>query len=164
MTDCLYSPHRSAVSILLDEAPRRAMEAHALSRGDGEVAGMMLGPWPARLPDGLYLVEVQDYIPARHTVNHAGLVILTPESWRAIHDEKARRYPDGGMAIVGWLHTYPGLGLFLSESDRFIHRTYFDRPWHIAAVLDPVARAGGFFAWDAALGDIRRHEFVWHWG
>jgi len=30
--------------------------------------------------------------------------------------------------IVGWYHSHPGFGIFLSEYDLFIHRNFFTAP------------------------------------
>lgn len=152
------------VTILLNEAPHRAMEAHALRCRDREVAGMMVGPRPEKQPDGYYVVEIQDYIEARFTISTGGIVKITAESWRYVHAELARRHPGHLACIVGWMHTHPNMRLFLSESDRFIHCGFFKEIWQLAAVLDGVNRRGRFFAWNATRDEVHRHEFVWHWG
>jgi proteasome lid subunit RPN8/RPN11 len=49
---------------------------------------------------------------------------------------------------VGWYHSHPGLGVFLSEQDRFIHKSFFgDEPWYIAVVFDPASGERGVFVW-----------------
>jgi proteasome lid subunit RPN8/RPN11 len=153
-----------AVTILLNDEPRRAMQAHALTRLDREVAGVMVGPWPRLLLDGHYLVEITDYIVGRYAIHDRSSVRLTPEFWRYANIEQARRYPGNTTAIVGWVHTHPGFGVFLSEPDLFIHRAFFRQPWQVAAVVDPAAHTGGFFGWDVNMGDVWRDGFVWHWG
>ena len=75
-----------------------------------------------------------------------------------------QRHPDHLTAIVGWARSCPGCGLFLSAYDRYLHGAFFKQPWQVAAVIDPLARAAGFFAWDAAREGVGRHEFVWGWG
>ncbi|MCA1557569.1 MAG: hypothetical protein LC731_03400, partial [Acidobacteria bacterium] len=49
--------------------------------------------------------------------------------------------------IVGWYHTHPRFGIFLSEMDVFIQKNFFSEPWQTAFVLDPVQRTEGFFIW-----------------
>ena len=52
-------PHHGedeAVTVLLDDRPRRAMQALALSSMLFETAGFLVGPRPYKLPDGRYLV------------------------------------------------------------------------------------------------------------
>jgi proteasome lid subunit RPN8/RPN11 len=153
----------TAVTILLDDDARRALQAHAHRRRDREVAGFLVGRQPEKQPDGRYVVAVADYIEAQFTISRGGSVTLTPESWHFAHVELAHRHPGHLARLVGWAHTHPGFGIFLSDPDLFIHRAFFRQPWQIAAVVDPITRTGGFFGWDAALGGVHRSPFVWHW-
>jgi proteasome lid subunit RPN8/RPN11 len=49
--------------------------------------------------------------------------------------------------IVGWHHTHPGFGIFLSRHDEFFHRNFFSQPWQVALVVDPQRGELGFFQW-----------------
>jgi len=46
------------------------------------------------------------------------------------------------QVVVGWLHSHPGLGCFLSHTDIATQQNYFDHPQSIAAVVDPLFPAG----------------------
>ena len=151
----------AAVDILLDEAPLRAMQAHALSSLDREVAGVLIGRQPEKQPDGRYVVHVIDSIVAKHTVMQGASVTYTPESWRYMTDTLWERYPDESALIVGWYHTHPGFGIFLSGMDLFIHQNFFTQIWHVAYVLDPRARSSGFFAWNRQKTKVNRYDFMW---
>jgi proteasome lid subunit RPN8/RPN11 len=151
----------AAVDILLDEAPLRAMQAHALSSLDREVAGVMIGRRPEKQPDGRYIVHVIDSIVAKHTVMHGASVTYTPESWRYLNDTLWERYPDESAVMVGWYHTHPGFGIFLSGMDLFIHQNFFTQIWHVAYVLDPRARTSGFFCWNRQKTKVNRYDFPW---
>ena len=67
---------------------------------------------------------------------------------------KDSRYPD--QRIVGWYHSHPGFGVFLSEHDLFIHRNFFSDPAQIAWVYDPHSDEEGCFAWEKEGGDLKR--------
>ena len=54
-------------------------------------------------------------------------------------------YPD--LDIVGWYHTHPDFGIFLSSHDLFIHRHFFAQPLQVAYVVDPIRQTRGFFQW-----------------
>ena len=58
-------------------------------------------------------------------------------------------YKDEGLELIGWFHTHPGHGLFLSPPDKNIHFTQFNKPYHIAMELDSVKRE-----------DNARHHFT----
>lgn len=150
-----------AVDILIDEPPLRAMQAHALSSLDREVAGVMIGMRPEKQPDGRYVVHVIDSIAAKYTVMHGASVTYTPESWRYLNDKLWERYPDESAVMVGWYHTHPGFGIFLSGMDLFIHQNFFTQLWHVAFVLDPRARTSGFFCWNREKTKVNRYDFPW---
>ncbi|UCC50169.1 MAG: Mov34/MPN/PAD-1 family protein, partial [Anaerolineaceae bacterium] len=157
----LGHPTWAAVDILVDEPALRATQAHALSSMEREVAGVLVGPRPEKQPDGRYLVHIIDMIVARHTVMQGASVTYTPESWRYLNDTLAQRYPDDTAVMVGWYHTHPGFGIFLSGMDLFIHQNFFTQIWHVALVLDPRARTSGFFCWDRPKSRVSRCDFAW---
>jgi proteasome lid subunit RPN8/RPN11 len=157
----LGHPTWTAVDILINEPAFRAAQTHALSSMSREVAGVLVGPPPEKQPDGRYLVHITDTIIAKHTRMHGASVTYTPESWRYLNDKLAELYPDETAVMVGWYHTHPGFGIFLSGMDQFIHQNFFTQIWHVALVLDPVARRSGFFCWDRAKQDVRAYEFPW---
>jgi proteasome lid subunit RPN8/RPN11 len=154
----------AAVDILIDESSFRSAQAHALSSLNREVAGVLVGGRPEKQPDGRYVVHIFDTIVARHTVMQGASVTYTPESWRYLNDTLAEKYPDDTAVMVGWYHTHPGFGIFLSGMDLFIHQNFFTQIWHVAYVLDPVARTSGFFCWDRQKTRVSRYDFPWpHW-
>jgi proteasome lid subunit RPN8/RPN11 len=155
------SAQGDAVDVKLDESPLRAMQAHAVSSMRREVAGILVGPQPEKQPNGRYVVHVVDSIIAKHTRMSGASVTYTPESWRYVNDTLAEMYPAGDMVIVGWYHTHPGFGIFLSGMDLFIHENFFTQPWHIAYVLDPVARRSGFFCWDRLQKRVKEFDLEW---
>ncbi|MGH2535904.1 MAG: hypothetical protein ACRDHL_00750 [Candidatus Promineifilaceae bacterium] len=157
----LNHPTWTAVDILCHEGAFRDAQAHALTSLDREVAGMLLGPPPEKQPDGRYLVQVSASMIAKHTRMHGASVTYTPESWRYVHDRMATLYPDDAMRIVGWYHTHPGFGIFLSGMDQFIHHNFFTQLWHIALVMDPLAAKSGFFCWDREQKGVAGYDFPW---
>jgi hypothetical protein len=57
--------------------------------------------------------------------------------------------------IVGWYHTHPGYGLFLSQQDLFIQTNFFKNHSQIALVIDPIAEQEAVFAWFG--GEVREY-------
>jgi proteasome lid subunit RPN8/RPN11 len=151
----------TAVDILIDEPAFRAAQAHALGSLNREVAGVLVGPRPEKQPDGRYVVHIFDTIIAKHTVMHGASVTYTPESWRYLNDKLAERYPDETAVMVGWYHTHPGFGIFLSGMDLFIHQNFFTQIWHTALVLDPIGKRSGFFCWDRQKTRVSPVDFAW---
>jgi proteasome lid subunit RPN8/RPN11 len=157
----LNHPTWTAVDILVNEPAFRDSQAHALSSLNREVAGFLIDPQPEKQPDGRYLVHISDVIIAKHTKMQGASVTYTPESWRDATDKLAEMYPDETAVIVGWYHTHPGFGIFLSGMDQFIHRNFFIQSWHVALVLDPIARRSGFFCWDREQTRVDHYDFPW---
>lgn len=151
----------AAVDIFIEEPALRAAQAHALSSPSREVAGVLVGPRPEKQPDGRYNVFITDTIIAKHTVMQGASVTYTPESWRYMNDQLWQRYPDESAIMVGWYHTHPGFGIFLSGMDQFIHQNFFTQTWHIALVLDPIAKTSGFFCWDRQHTRVNKYDFPW---
>ena len=112
-------------------------------------------------PDGRYVVHISDSIIAKYTRMQGASVTYTPESWRYVNDRLAEMYPNDEAVIVGWYHTHPGFGIFLSGMDKFIHQNFFTQIWHIAMVLDPLAQQSGFFCWDRGMSKVDKYEFPW---
>jgi hypothetical protein len=67
----------------------------------------------------------------------------------------------GGKALLGWYHTHPDLGIFLSETDlEKTHRVLFAEPFQIALVYDPVRHKAGYFCWEGPQ-QIDAGQAVW---
>ncbi len=90
-------------------------------------------------------IWVTGWIAAKFTEANRGSVTFTHESWSYMHKVREQKYQ--GSKIVGWVHTHPGFGVFLSGYDQFIHQNFFNLPWQIAYVVDPVNNTQGFFRW-----------------
>ncbi len=72
-------------------------------------------------------------------------VTFTQDAWEAIYKVKDQSYPE--ERIVGWYHSHPGFGVFLSEHDTFIHENFFSSPNQVAWVYDPHTDEEGCFGW-----------------
>lgn len=46
----------------------------------------------------------------------------------------SREYNPPGKRIVGWYHSHPRFGIFLSAHDIAIQTVYFGQPWQVAYV------------------------------
>ncbi len=50
-----------------------------------------------------------------------------------------------GKMVVGWAHSHPGYGCFLSATDVRTQDVYFGESYHAALVVDPLRRQRKFF-------------------
>jgi proteasome lid subunit RPN8/RPN11 len=119
---------------------REKIYDHVFSSLDAEVGGVLVGHLRE---DGS--PRVTDIIPALEADGARARVTFTHEAWSVIHATLDRDHP--GEEIIGWYHSHPGFGIFLSEHDLFIHRNFFTRAEQIAIVVDPHAGSEGLFVW-----------------
>lgn len=129
--------------IFLTEAILQEVLAWSYTDPHHELGGVFVGDLYAHR--GLPYIEIAGYIQARQYENTAASFKFTHDSFSAITREKEQRFND--RPIVGWHHTHPGYGIFLSGTDLFSHRNFFNLPWMVAMVVDPKAKTMGFFQW-----------------
>jgi proteasome lid subunit RPN8/RPN11 len=119
----------------------------AVTRGDAdltrEIGGVLVGEI-LRDESGPFLL-VDATIDALHAEEKGAELTFTHATWDHIHKEMDSKHAQ--KKIVGWYHTHPGFGIFLSDRDQFIHKSFFDLPFQIALVYDPKSKEHGVFAW-----------------
>jgi proteasome lid subunit RPN8/RPN11 len=142
------SPHdgngmQPTVSVFLNRAAYIRVSVHSCSSDTVEVGGVLVGEWCVDEETGDQFVLVKHALPARHT--HQGSVYLTftQDSLVDLHDQIEKRFED--ERIVGWYHTHPRMGIFLSHYDTWLHKNFFPEPWQVALVVEPYSSLGGFF-------------------
>ncbi len=113
---------------------------HVFGHLEGEVGGVLVGA-----PDAEGNTVINAAIPALHADGQRASVTFTHEAWAEVHEVMDRRYSD--QKIMGWYHSHPGFGIFLSEHDLFIHRNFFSDLRQVAFVVDPYAGTQGLFGW-----------------
>jgi proteasome lid subunit RPN8/RPN11 len=125
---------------------RAASEAviyrHIFGSADREVGGILVGR--IAIDGGLPLVT--GAIPAISADEQRATLTFTQEAWAHVHRTLEREFPPDEQ-IVGWYHSHPGFGVFLSGHDLFIHKHFFSAPSQIAVVVDPQTQREGVFTW-----------------
>lgn len=135
---------RPSVQVFVTAAAYIRFCAHAGSDLENEVGGALVGSWRVDRCNGEHFVVVEGVLRAPHTRYGRAHVTFTQDSLVALNDELELRHP--GKTFVGWYHTHPRLGVFLSEYDTWLHEHFFPEPWQVALVIDPWSVEGGFFA------------------
>jgi hypothetical protein len=85
-------------------------------------------------------------------------VTFTHETWARINQQMDSRFAH--LAIVGWYHSHPSFGIFLSDRDRFIQEHFFSGPGQVAYVVDPVRKTQGMFLWRDGKPQLCPHFWV----
>lgn len=139
------APAPEDLPIFVDHRTTDAMERHALSDTSVELGGILLGKECVDEATGTQFVWISQSLEAKHYANTQASFTYTHDSWEEITRERDRLFPD--LDIVGWYHTHPSFGIFLSHHDLFIHQHFFAQPLQVAYVIDPIQQTRGFFQW-----------------
>lgn len=117
----------------------RSIRQHARSSMKAEVCGVLIGSEEGGA------VVASACIQGVNAAQGGAHVTFTQETWEHIYQIKDKDYPE--ERIVGWYHSHPAFGIFLSEHDLFIHQNFFSSPLQIAWVYDPASDEEGCFGW-----------------
>jgi proteasome lid subunit RPN8/RPN11 len=131
--------------VVFSQSALDALHLHGQGCNDMEVCGVLVGTG-YRDDNGPYLL-VEHSIRGNGARTKSTNVTFTGETWAYIQTIMDRDHADKKM--VGWYHTHPGFGIFLSDMDVFICENFFNIPWQIAFVYDPIGGDEGNFIWRA---------------
>jgi proteasome lid subunit RPN8/RPN11 len=126
-------------TLVIDSEVVRQIRQHARSCGKTEVCGVLIGQ------DHDHRIEVAACIEGQNAQEAGSHVTFTQDTWEHIYAVKDKEYPN--ERIVGWYHSHPGFGVFLSDHDTFIHSNFFSSPGQVAWVFDPQSDEEGCFGW-----------------
>ncbi len=138
------APSSADLPVFVDMDVMRDMEAHARSNTKVELGGVLLGGFYED-EDGNPFVFITDALRAEHYEATKGSFKFTHETWSDI-TRKQEEFPEE-IQMVGWYHTHPGWGVFLSGMDTFICEHFFNKPLDVALVIDPCQSDRSFFQW-----------------
>jgi proteasome lid subunit RPN8/RPN11 len=129
--------------VFIDPKVHEEIARHAKDDTSVEVCGVLVGKLQ-RDENGPFVL-VTASIRGDAAASKEAEVTFTHATWAKINEKMDKEYRD--LAIVGWYHTHPNFGIFLSDRDRFIHEHFFGGPGQIAYVVDPVRKLEGVFVW-----------------
>ena len=125
--------------VVVDSEVVRRIRQQARSSSATEICGVLIGQ------DRDLRIEVKECIEGENADQAGAHVTFTQDTWEHIYAVKDKKFPN--ERIVGWYHSHPGFGVFLSEHDTFIHKNFFSSPGQVAWVFDPHSDEEGCFGW-----------------
>ena len=131
------------VKVYIKQEVYKALEKYASSDTTKELGTILIGDYCEE--HGKIHVVISDYIEAKYTDASASTLTFTHETWDYVHKQHDTLYPN--KKIIGWQHTHPNYGIFLSNYDLFIQDNFFNMPFQVAYVIDPLQNIRGFFQW-----------------
>ena len=141
-------PRASTVEprVEIDSEVTRGIRQHARAHSKTEVCGVLIGEFEN------HTIDIRASIEALNAAQAGTHVTFTQDAWEEIYRVKDDLYPDA--RIVGWYHSHPGFGVFLSDHDLFIQQNFFSSPGQVAWVYDPHTDEEGCFGWVS--GEVHR--------
>jgi proteasome lid subunit RPN8/RPN11 len=128
-----------------------------------EVGGILVGD--VLQDENGPFIRVDHVIEALHAEEKGTELTITHDTWNHIHEQMDKTH--SGKRILGWYHTHPNFGIFLSEQDQFIQQSFFNLAFQVALVYDPVRKVHGVFSWrDSKPWRVRQywigtHQHLW---
>ena len=132
-------PDQRQPRVTIEGEVLRQIRQHARSNSKTEVCGVLIGEENG---NGM---SITARIPGLNAAQAGTYVTFTQDTWEHIYKIKDKEFPD--ERIVGWYHSHPGFGVFLSDHDTFIHKNFFSSALQVAWVYDPHSDEEGCFAW-----------------
>lgn len=131
------------VQLFVAESAIHKLKSHLSQNTSKETGGILVGNVSVDSQKDIYSTEITGAIAAPTTIGNRSTFRFTPHCWLAILKEQKEFYPQ--TQIVGWYHSHPNFGVFLSGVDLETQQDCFNQPWHIAVVYDPIRDEIGFF-------------------
>jgi proteasome lid subunit RPN8/RPN11 len=125
--------------VVMEAEVARKIRQHARTSMKAEVCGVLIGSTEHER------MMVEACIQGNNAAQGGAHVTFTQDTWEHIYKIKDKEYPE--QKIVGWYHSHPGFGVFLSEHDLFIQQNFFSNPQQVAWVYDPHTDEEGCFGW-----------------
>lgn len=99
-----------------------------------EIGGMLMGQYRLGEDGQTYRVSVEEFIPLKAKTQNVVKVQIDPMSLARDLSTAQDAHPE--LTVVGWFHTHPGHGLFLSAPDLKVQFGQFREPYNFAMEID----------------------------
>ena len=130
-------------NIYISQAAYKDIHKFTKNKTTNESGGMLVGTIIEEF--GKTNIIISGFVEAKYCEATPTTLKFTHETWDFVHKEIEKKHK--GKKIVGWIHTHPDFGIFLSEYDKFIHQNFFSEAYQIAYVVDPIQNIEGFYFW-----------------
>ena len=130
-------------NIYISQPVYKEIHKFTQNKTTNESGGMLIGNVIEEF--GKTNIIINGFIEAKYCEATPTTLKFTHETWEYVHKEMDKKFP--GQKIVGWIHTHPNFGIFLSEYDKFIQENFFKEDYQIAYVVDPIQDIEGFYFW-----------------
>lgn len=128
----------AGVSVYLAKQSELAIESHLASES-AELGGLLLGrvfnaPF-ASASNYPWITLIEQTLPSNEYRNSSVSLRMGTEMWN-----RASPLLQSGLMVVGWYHSHPNLGVFFSGTDRTTQSAFFNHPYALGLVIDPIRK------------------------
>lgn len=135
------NPHHAPLGVYLSYQAAMFIEAYLQANPVNEMAGFLVGQ--AFHGEKRPFIMITGAIEARDVVQVDGGLRFSQETWTYLKNVWQREYAD--TVVLGWFHSQPGKGLALSDINSLTHQQFFERPWQVSFVVDPLQNTSRFY-------------------
>lgn len=124
--------------VYLTRQAEYAIDTH-LDTEDAELGGLLLGRVYrtrfASTSNYPWITVVEQALPSNEYSNSSVSLRMGAEVW-----SRAGEQLQNGLMVVGWYHSHPNLGVFFSGTDRATQSAFFNHPYALGLVVDPIRK------------------------
>lgn len=133
--------------VYINQKTFEKIKQHARRDPAHECFGLLLGNAYFDQAKQILWIHLQEAVPARDTHASLASVEVSTREFQRLNEEVDRIWSDsrGTTRKVGWYHSHPNFGVFMSETDRANQRLFYGQEYHVALVVDPVRDLAGCF-------------------
>jgi len=131
---------QSGLVVIIAAAVRESVAAHLGTEGH-EQGGLLCGALYRSKGPAIDAVEIRVAVPATEFSSSGVSLRMETGVWDRVRETLAP-----GEIVVGWYHSHPGLGAFFSGTDRRTQAAFFNHPFSLGWVIDPLHREEAWFA------------------
>jgi proteasome lid subunit RPN8/RPN11 len=125
------------LKIICPKEIMQKIEEHCFSETKVEVGGFLVGHRKENI------TTVKHILKAKHASSKQSQLTFTNKTWESVWNELPGLGDD--LELVGWFHSHPNFGVFLSDYDKFIQNQFFKDDGKITIVVDPIQGQRGWF-------------------
>ena len=97
---------------------------YSRSSVNGEKLAVLMGQ--SIVINGQNTIFISGVIQARFTEKIKGVETITNQSWKYISEDMEKYFPN--LSVVGWMHSRPSFGAFVTSMDEEYHKKLFSDP------------------------------------
>lgn len=102
-----------------------------------EVGGFLMGTFMENPENDQYDIHIINFVPVTPEKHDVYKIEFGTAAWTELADIQDQY---NHLNTIGWFHTHPGHGLFLSMPDLRIQKGFFGLPYQVAMEIDPLSR------------------------